>query len=109
MALRTIGRLGKNYHSVTYCRANISPMSLTDSLPMLSQYRNYRNGRHDNHENDQTNDNKWGYRIPLAAGLGVSASATIFGLNSKAANDDQNDQSSIKSKLRDHSRTIVIS
>ena len=99
MALRTIGRLGKNYVSVTYSRTNIIPMSLSDTLPMLSQYRNYHNGRNNNHEKNQSNDNKWGYRIPLAAGLGVSASATIFGLHSKRVNDDENDETSMKSKL----------
>ena len=96
MAFRTISRLGRNYYSVTYCRGNIVPSSLSETLPTLTQYRNNSNGRNDNHENK---DGKRGYRIPLAAGIGAAASTAVIGLYSKAANEDESNQPSLGSKL----------
>ena len=96
MAFRTISRLGRNYYSVTYCRGNIVPSSLSETLPTLTQYRNNSNGRNDNHENK---GGKRGYRIPLAAGIGVAASTAVIGLYSKAANEDESNQPSLGSKL----------
>ena len=90
----------RNYHCVSYCRAKTS--SIYDSLPVLSQQRHYHNGANDNHEKHQNNDRKWGRQIPLATGLGLSASAAIFAIYSKNANEEESEQNILGSKLFGH-------